>query len=217
MYIKILLKGIIMLRLYYASGSCAQAAHILLEDAEANYTSEKIDLKTGEQRSPEYLKINPKGRVPTLVTENGILTETPSILAYICQIYPEKNLAPSDPFGFAEAQAFNMYIATTVHIGHAHKHRGTRWTDDKQALASLTARVNENMTAYAKAIEKYYFKGPFVLGKKYSMCDPYLATITRWFKDDGVNLDNFPLIKNHNELMNSRKSMIKVSALHGLK
>ena len=205
-----------MLKLYYAPRSCAQAVHMLLEDAEAKYEAIKIDLTLGQQKSQEYLKINPKGRVPALITEKGILTETPSILSYICHVHPGKNLAPSDPFEFAEAQAFNLYLATTVHVGHAHKHRGTRWTNDEQALASLTSRVRENMYGYAETIEKHYFKGPWVLGDNYSMCDPYLATITRWFKDDGVDLDEFPLILEHNELIKTRGSMIRISELHGL-
>ncbi len=205
-----------MLTLYYAPRSCAQAVHMLLEDAEAKYKAIKIDLTLEQQKSRQYLKINPKGRVPALITDKGILTETPSILSYICHTHPGKNLAPSDPFEFAEAQAFNLYLATTVHVGHAHKHRGTRWTNDEQALASLTSRVIENMYGYAEAIEKYYFKGPWVLGDNYSMCDPYLATITRWFKDDGVDLDKFPLIREHNNLIKTRSSMIKISKLHGI-
>ena len=199
---------------YYAPFSCAFAAHVLLEDAEAKYTSKRIDLKKGDQRSSEFLKVNPKGRVPALITEKGILTETPSILVYICQTHPEKNLAPTDPYELAEAQAFNMYLSSTVHVGHSHKHRGHRWTDDEHALASLTSRVKDNMTDYAEFIEENYIKGPWVLGENYSMCDPYLALVTRWFNDDGVDMSKFPLISSHNERFHKRSNVIKVNELH---
>jgi len=63
------------MKFYYAPMSCAFATHVVLEDAEAKYEAIKIDLKNGDQNKPEFLKINPKGRVPALVTEKGILTE----------------------------------------------------------------------------------------------------------------------------------------------
>ena len=82
------------------------AAHVLLEDAEADYMGIPIDLKSGWQNSKEYLNINPKGRVPALITEGKILTETPSILAYVAQMFPEKELAPKEPFEFARGDKF---------------------------------------------------------------------------------------------------------------
>ena len=78
-----------MMKLYYATGTCALASHIALEEAGAEYSTVKISFATNEQRSPEYLAINPKGRVPSLVTDRGILTETPAMLAYIAQSFPK--------------------------------------------------------------------------------------------------------------------------------
>ena len=68
-----------MLRLYYAPGTCALATHIALEEAGAAYEAVLVDFRSQSQRSPEYLAVNPKGRVPALVTENGTLTETPAL------------------------------------------------------------------------------------------------------------------------------------------
>ena len=97
-----------MLRLYYARGTIALASHIALEEAGAAYEAQLIDFANAQQRTPDYLSINPKGRVPALVTPRGILTETPAILAYIAQAYPGAGLAPlSDVFALAEMQAFN--------------------------------------------------------------------------------------------------------------
>ena len=92
------------MKFYYAPMSCAFATHVVLEDAEAKYEAIKIDLKNGDQNKPEFLKINPKGRVPALVTEKGILTENPAIMYYICQLFPEKKLAPTDPYELAKAK-----------------------------------------------------------------------------------------------------------------
>ena len=196
-----------MLTLYYSEKSCSFAPHILLYDTGADFVAKRIDFDTGEQNSQGYLSVNPKGRVPALMTPDGILTENPAILLYIAQMYPEKQLAPKEPFALAKAQSFNMYIATTVHVGHAHKMRGSRWADDKTAHASMKAKVPHNMESYAKVIEEHYFVGPWALGNQYSMCDPYLALVTRWLLPDGVLLDNFPKLKAHDVLMRTRSSM----------
>ena len=145
-----------MLTLYYSEKSCSFAPHILLYDTGIDFVAKRIDFDTGEQNSQGYLSVNPKGRVPALMTPDGVLTENPAILLYIAQMYPEKQLAPKDPFALASAQSFNMYIASTVHVGHAHKIRGSRWADDKTAHASMADKVAQNMESYAKVIEEHY-------------------------------------------------------------
>ena len=91
--------------LYTATGTCALASHIALEDAGAEYRIVRLDFAGGDQRKPDYLAVNPKGRVPSLATERGVLTETPAILAYVAQRFPAAGLAPlADPFAFAEVR-----------------------------------------------------------------------------------------------------------------
>src|SRR6185437_8440173 len=120
-----------MIKLFYAPHACSLASHITLEEAGVPYTAVRVDFVKSEQRQPEYLAINPKGRVPALVTDRGILTETPAILAFIAQSYPQAALAPlDDPFALAQVQAFNSYLCSTVHVAHAHRVRGNRWADD---------------------------------------------------------------------------------------
>jgi glutathione S-transferase len=70
-----------MFTLYYAVNTCSLATHIALEDAGADYELRRIDFSDTEQQSPDYLKVNPKARVPAIVTPHGILTETPAMLA----------------------------------------------------------------------------------------------------------------------------------------
>ena len=107
-----------------------------------------------------------------------------------------------------------MFLASTVHVAHAHKHRGARWADDPAAHAAMTAKVTSNMAMYAGMIEEHYFKGPWVLGDSYSICDPYLALITRWLGDDGVRLADFPRLAAHDALMRTRPSMQAVLPLY---
>ncbi|MBL8791232.1 MAG: glutathione S-transferase family protein [Rhizobiales bacterium] len=202
-----------MLTFYHSGGmSCAVATHIALEEAGANYKDVKVDLAAGEQRKPEFLKINPKGRVPVLVTDKGILTETVALLLYVAQTHPAAKLAPTDPFELARLQAFNAYLASTVHVAHAHKLRGYRWSDDAAAVESMKAKVAANMTDCATIIENEYLAGPWVMGDQFTVADPYLHIITLWMVGDGVDLSRFPKLSAHKAAMEQRPAVKKAMA-----
>ncbi|MBR0795593.1 glutathione S-transferase N-terminal domain-containing protein [Bradyrhizobium jicamae] len=202
-----------MLKLYFAPGTCALASHIALAEAGAPYTIEKVDFKTNQQNSPEYLKINPKGRVPTLVTDRGILTETPAMLAYIAQSWPQAKLAPlDDAFEFGRLQAFNSYLCSTVHVNHAHKMRGARWATQETSFADMKAMIPKTMGASFNLIERDMLKGPWVMGESYTVCDAYLYTLTLWLDGDGVDLATLPKVKAHRAAMEQRPAVQKVLA-----
>ena len=204
-----------MLKLFYAVGTCALASHIALEEAGAEYTTERLIFPNNDQRKPEYLKINPKGRVPALVTDKGILTETPAILAYIAQIFPKSNLAPlNDPFAFARVQAFNSYLCSTAHVNHAHLGRGARWADEPSSLEDMKRKVPKNVTEGFALMEREMFEGPWVMGKTYTICDPYLFTLEGWLPRDSVDINLFPKIAEHNKRMKERPAVKKVLAEH---
>jgi glutathione S-transferase len=149
-----------MLRLYYATGTCALATHIALEEAGAPYEAVPVDFGAQAQRGPDYLAINPKGRVPALVTEHGTLTETPGLLLYVAQRFPQAELAPlSDPFALARVQEFNSYLCATVHVAHAHGRRGARWADDPAAIEAMKRKVPAAMTECFELIEQRLLQG----------------------------------------------------------
>jgi len=200
-----------MFKLYYAPQTCALASHIALEDAGADYRAERIDFKANQQNSPDYLAVNPKGRVPALVTDRGVLTETPAILAFVAQSFPAARLAPlDDPFAFAEAQAFNSYLCSTLHVAHAHRMRGHRWATEESSFADMRRKVPESVGACFALIERSMFRGPWVMGDAYTICDPYLFTVTQWMEVDGLNPADFPKIKDHHERMLARPQVRKV-------
>lgn len=202
-----------MLKLFYAPGTCALASRIALEDAGAAYELARIDLANGQQRSADYLAVNPKGRVPALVTHRGILTETPAILAYIAQSFPQAKLAPvDDPYEFARLQAFNAYICSTVHVNHAHGRRGARWADETSSHEDMKRKVPETMAAAMRLIELDYFEGPWVMGEQYTVADPYLFTIESWLKGDGVDIGDFPALNDHYQRMFARESVKRALA-----
>nr|WP_314528484.1 glutathione S-transferase family protein [uncultured Brevundimonas sp.] len=200
-----------MLTLHTAPGSCSRASHIALEEAGLDYQARFVDFAKGDQRQPDFLAINPKGRVPALVTDRGVLTEGPAILAYIAALAPQARLAPTDPFDFARMQAFNLYLASTIHVAHAHGRRAARWSDDAAAQASMAAKVSDNMRTGFELIEAS-LDGDWVMGDVYSVADPYLFVFSGWLESDGVDIARFPRVADHLERMSRRPAVQRVLA-----
>lgn len=201
-----------MIKLFHSPGSCSLASLIALEEAGADYEVVTTQTAAGDQRKPEYLAINPKGRVPALVTDEGVLTENVAILAWVAQAFPAARLLPTDPWGFAQAQAFNSYLASTVHVAHSHRMRGYRWADEESSFADMRRKVPETMAACFQLIEDEFLKGPWVLGEGYSVCDGYLFTVAGWLEGDGVPLSRFPRTEDHFARMGERPAVRKVLA-----
>nr|WP_314437539.1 glutathione S-transferase N-terminal domain-containing protein [uncultured Brevundimonas sp.] len=200
-----------MLTLHTAPGSCSRASHIALEEAGLDYQARFVDFARGDQRQPDFLAINPKGRVPALVTDHGVLTEGPAILAYIAALAPQARLAPTEPFDFARMQAFNLYLASTIHVAHAHGRRAARWSDDAAAQASMAAKVSDNMRAGFELIEASLV-GDWVMGDVYSVADPYLFVFSGWLESDGVDIARFPRVADHFERVSQRPAVQRVLA-----
>ncbi len=204
-----------MLKFYYAPRTCALAAHLALEQTGAPYEAIALDFTNQAQRSAQYLALTPKGRVPALVTERGTLTETPALLLYLCQRYPEAGLAPLDDiFATAELQAFNSYLCSTVHVAHAHRIRGTRWVDDPAAIEAMKKKVPQSMGDCMALIENGMLRGPWVMGERYSVADMYLFTISGWLEGDGVDTSKLPRVLEHRARMSKDPAVQKISGLY---
>ena len=191
------------------------ASHIALEEAGAEYETVRLDFRSNDQRKPEYLALNPKGRVPALVTDRGVLTETPAILVFIAQTFPGAHLAPlDDAFVLAQVQAFNSYLCSTVHVAHAHRVRGYRWVDadDAAAIVAMQKKVPQSVAQCFDLIEREMFAGPWVMGTSYTICDPYLFTLARWMEADGVESSRFSKVHDHLRRMSDRPAVKRVLA-----
>ena len=196
---------------YYAPKACSFASHLALEHVGAKYEAHRLDFSKNEQRDDKYLKMNPKGRVPALMTDQGMITENPAILAFIAQSFPEANLAPiNDPFQFARVQAFNSYMASTVHVAHAHRYRGYRWVDadDTHSIEAMKAKTPSTVGDCMELIEHTMIEGPWVMGEIYTVCDMYLFTICNWLEGHGIDIERFPKIAEHFQLM-SEDAVVK--------
>ena len=204
-----------MLTLYSAPGTCALASHLALEYAGAPYEAVRLDFRQQQQRSPEYLRVNPKGRVPALATDRGVITETPAILQYIAQSFPQAQLAPvDDPFLLAKVNEFNTYLCSTVHVNHAHRGRGYRWVDaeDTAAIEAMKKKVPQTMAESFTLIEEKMLQGPWVLGERFSTSDLYLYTLAGWLEGDGVDVQRFPKVAEHKARLDEAPQVRKVLA-----
>lgn len=197
-----------MLMLYYTPNTCALATHIVLIEAGAEYRLTRLSFAAEDQRSPEYRAINPRARVPALMTGQGVLTETPALLAYVAQTFPQAGLAPlADAFAFARVQEFNSYLCSTVHIAHAHRMRGYRWADEPEAIAAMQRKAPAAVTECFEIIDRTMLQGPWVMGETYTICDPYLFTLAQWLEADGVDPARVPNVVAHRQRMGERPSV----------
>jgi glutathione S-transferase len=204
-----------MLKLFTAPGSCALASHIALEEAGADYQTINMSLKDGDQRKPEFLAVNPKGRVPALVTDRGILTENPVILGYIAQTYPDAGLAPvTDSFAFGDMQAFNIFLAATVHPAFAHVYRPYRYADGEAAHAAMKAKAPDALAEHFSLIEQKLADGrPWVHGDHYWVSDGYLIVFTRWLERSFPEVAaRFPETIGHRRRVEARPATRRVLA-----
>ena len=151
--------------------------------------------------------------MPALVTERGVLTETPALLQYVAQTFPEARLAPlDDAFLLAKMNEFNSYLCSTVHVAHALGARGYRWSDDAEAIESMKRKVAQNMGDCFALIEAHLFQGPWVLGERFSTSDLYLYTMTRWLEGDKVDVQRFAKVSAHLRRMDAQPQVQKVLA-----
>ncbi len=196
------------MKLYYAPGTISIAVAIALEEAGLSYEAVKVDFATAEQTKAPYLELNPKGRVPSLVLEGGqVLTETGALLDYIAALNPAAALVPAQPEVAAHARGVMYYLASTMHVAHAHKMRGTRWADRPESHADMTAKVPQTMAACAAYVEENALLGDFVAGDSLSLADPYLYIVCNWLEGDGVPLADYPRIAAFMERMAERPSV----------
>ncbi len=207
-----------MLRFYYIAGACSIAPHIVLEESGADFEAVAIDFYAGDQRQPEFLKLNPKGFVGVLITDRGPISENAAIMSYVAQAYPEAKLAPTDPYDFAQVQSFNLFLASAVHITYRHLSRPTLFADGPEAAKALAAKVPEMTHKYFGMIEEQLSDGRrWIHGDTWTISDPYLFIYASYLqRGDRGDPDRFPLVRAHRERVLARPATQRVLAREGL-
>lgn len=174
-----------MLKLYYAPGACSTASHIGLEESGAKFEGQALSFAKNEQKTPEYLKINSRGRVPALVTDGGSIVENTAILDYVAGAYAPQ-LMPKDPVQRARAISLMAWFSNNVHPAFTHIGRPERFATDASVFDHLKAVGRENFHTALKEIDGILAGKQWIMGDQFTMVDGYALVFYGWGKRIGL-------------------------------
>ncbi len=210
------------MKLYWGPHTCAIGIHILLEEIGKPYETEKLDLSGGETRRPPFVAINPKGKVPTLMRDDGsILTEFSAIATWLARTNPERNLIPGDPEGEARAVEAMAYVEGTIHgQGFARVFMPAKFEPPDVVHGTLglgqsaVKKQGREMVETGFAIlDPQLRRHPYVAGDRLSVADAALFYVERWAPGAGIAL---PVnVAAHFERMKARPAVRKVMEAWG--
>ena len=204
------------IKLYYAPGACSFASHIAIEEVGLPYETVRLNLAQGDQRKPEYLALNPRGRVPTLIVDGQVLTENVGIMTYFAGGYPKANIWPKDTWHQAKAISTMSWLANTVHTTFAHMFRPERYVDDEAAREAVKAKARAMYWDQLKEIDGLLAGRKWAIGTSYSVVDGYLLVFYRWGNRNQFDVKS---LANYSALMQrvlARPAVKKVMADEGI-
>src|SRR5215210_5166778 len=166
---------------YYAPTACSIAPHIALEEVGVDFEPRRIDLAKGEQTSPEFLKLSPLGRVPTLIIDGEPVTEVPALLTYIAGLKPEAGLIPP-PGTLACARCFEWlgFLSSSLHVAYAQFRRPERFlAKGSPGWDELSEQGRSNTIRFYREVERRLGDG-WAAGDSYSIADINLFPFYTW-------------------------------------
>lgn len=182
-----------MLTLYYSPGACSLVPHVALHEAGADHQAKRVDFGKAEQRSAEFLAINPHGRVPALVTDQGIITENLAILGFIADSFGAPGAIPrGDPFRTARATQMLSWLSGTVHAtGFAALFRPVRFSPDDTLHAGIKEGAHAALTSHFVELDDLCGPG-WLAGDEFTAADTYAAVFYRWARAAKFDLSLYP-------------------------
>jgi glutathione S-transferase len=174
-----------MLTLYFSPGACSLASHIGLEEVGAAYEAKPILLAKGQQRTEDYLKINPRGKVPALSVDGKILVENTAILTYLARRFPEKKLMPADPAEEARCIGTMCWFSSVVHPSYQRSHRPERFAESETALAAVKENGKKSFWANLQEIDSMIQGHDWVMGREFTAVDGYALVFYGWAERSG--------------------------------
>jgi glutathione S-transferase len=181
-------------KLYYAPGACSFASHIAIEEVGIPYETQKLDLAAGDQRAEAYLRINPRGRVPTLVLDDQVLTENVGIMTYLGGGHADAGIWPKKTWDQAKLVSTLAWLSNTVHPSYGHIVRASRYADDEPAQESVKAKARTMFEGFLKEIDHLLEGHKWTIANQYTVADGYLLVFYRWgnrLKMDVRSLKNY--------------------------
>lgn len=182
-----------MLKLYYSAGACSLVTHIALHEAGAEHEAERVDFASNQQRSADYLAINPHGRVPALVTDQGTITENLAILGFIADSFGAPGSIPrGDAFQTARTMQLLSWLSGTVHAtAFAAMFRPARFTPDESLHPGIKEGGHANLSSHFVELDDLCGDG-WLSGGDYTAADSYAAVFYRWARAAKFDLSLYP-------------------------
>lgn len=207
-----------MYQLYYSPGKASLAPHMLLEEIGADYELRFVDTDANAHNSPEYLKLNPNGRIPTLVDDGFVLYETAAICLHLADRHPEAALVPA--LGSTQRAAFYqwlIYLTNTLQTELITYFYSERLADDEAMAVRVKAHAEQRIGTMLDLIEtKLTNGGPYLLGERYSAVDPYLLMLGRWTRSMTHPARARPNLGRYLETIAARPAILRTFAAEGL-
>lgn len=200
------------MKLYYMPGVCSQAPHIVLREADLNFTLEKVDGKTKKTESgADYLAINPNGYVPALEIEPGlVLTEGPAIMQYLADKRPAAKLAPAaGTLERYQLQSWLNFITSEIHKGYSPLFKAELSADAKGVLRDQLAKRLDY-------VEQHLSGQDYVMASGFTIADAYLYVVTGWSGFVGIDLAKWPKISAFRQRIGERPAVKAALAAEGL-
>lgn len=207
-----------MYQLYYSPGKASLAPHMLLEEIGADYELRFVDTDANAHNSPEYLKLNPNGRIPTLVDDGFVLYETAAICLHLADRHPEANMVPA--LGSTQRAAFYqwlIYLTNTLQTELITYFYSERLADDEAMAASVKAHAEQRIGTMLDLIEaRLASGGPYLLGERFSAVDPYLLMLGRWTRSMAHPARARPHFGRYLETIAARPAILRTFTAEGL-
>lgn len=206
-----------MIKLYYHPGNASLTPHVLLNEIGTPFELVHIDCDKAEQHSPEFLRINPHGKVPTLVHDDLVLYETAAIVLHLVERFPDAELAP--PPGTDERSLFYRWIAhlsSTIQPEMRPYFYAEQHTGDPARMDDVKATADKRLRAMFEVVNEQLGRGPWLLGDRYSAADPYLTMLVRWTRNMSRPARTLPNLAAHAERVLARPK-VKRTFEHELK
>ena len=205
-----------MYKLYWAEDSGALAPHIVLQELGVEYELDFVDLEKGEESTPDFLAINPRGQVPALVLDDGtILTETAAILLHLADCHPRSRLLP--PMGSRERALIYRWLffaAVNLYEGYLRFYYSDRYTTRESQSGEVRNAASEYLDVNWGQLENALGEGPYFLGESYSVLDPYLLTLSNWHQDTEALFASNPKLQCLCAAVRSRAAVECILPLH---
>jgi glutathione S-transferase len=199
-----------MLTLYFSPGACSLASHIGLEESGAPYQTKPILLAKGQQRTPEYQKVNPRGKVPALDADGKILVENTAILTYLHRRFPEKRLMPSDPAEEARCIATMCWFSSVVHPSYQRAHRPERFAESEIAHDAVKENGKKSFWANLQEIDSMIQANTWIMGSEFTVVDGYALVFYGWGSRGGFPMKELGAYTAWQEQIMNRATVKKV-------